>query len=389
MSTASSQAVAVPSWKEEVNRRLAEHKNRKESSAPAQTAPAQSHLASNSRAAQAAARVAARYANAPSFSEIYADEARAKLRVAESATRAALEAQAAVHAALDQLQTYEQEAEVHAPHLVSEVVEPQAQPDRAFAAPGDGWSWDEAGAPVETDAAEVVEPAQPIPANLLQFPRELVAARRMRPQVGASATDEVGQLSIFEVDPATVSFEPQPMEPAYAHAGVQEWTAPEWSSIEFDEHSEFEDYPVVNDLPLAQSIELAPMTTRLMSAIVDLSLITAAVSGIVFLVARYLSPVFSMKGAEIAGGVLLVAAAVAYEWFFLTKFGTTPGMRYAGIDLCTFDDRRPTREQLVARFRSMLFSLVPLGLGLAWALFDENSLSWHDRRSRTYQRRCC
>jgi hypothetical protein len=32
-------------------------------------------------------------------------------------------------------------------------------------------------------------------------------------------------------------------------------------------------------------------------------------------------------------------------------------------------------------------SVLPLGMGLAWALFDEWSLTWHDRLSGTYLRR--
>jgi hypothetical protein len=35
----------------------------------------------------------------------------------------------------------------------------------------------------------------------------------------------------------------------------------------------------------------------------------------------------------------------------------------------------------------MLLSAVPAGLGLAWAIFDRDHLSWHDRLTRTYQRK--
>jgi len=41
----------------------------------------------------------------------------------------------------------------------------------------------------------------------------------------------------------------------------------------------------------------------------------------------------------------------------------------------------------MGRLCALLFSLAPLGLGVAWALFDEDHLSWHDRISKTYQRR--
>ena len=77
---------------------------------------------------------------------------------------------------------------------------------------------------------------------------------------------------------------------------------------------------------------------------------------------------------------------VLYEYLFF-KFGEgTPGMRYAKIALCTFDDENPTRLAMRRRIAFLLLSAAPLGLGLAWALFDEDRLAWHDRLTRMYQR---
>src|ERR1700744_2963805 len=61
-----------------------------------------------SRAAQAAARVAARYANAPSYNEMLAGEARAAMAAAEAASRAARAAQAAAQSVLDSLEAASQ-----------------------------------------------------------------------------------------------------------------------------------------------------------------------------------------------------------------------------------------------------------------------------------------
>jgi hypothetical protein len=36
---------------------------------------------------------------------------------------------------------------------------------------------------------------------------------------------------------------------------------------------------------------------------------------------------------------------------------------------------------------AMLLSVVPMGLGIMWAIFDEDRLSWHDRLSQTYLRK--
>ena len=38
------------------------------------------------------------------------------------------------------------------------------------------------------------------------------------------------------------------------------------------------------------------------------------------------------------------------------------------------------------RVGALLLSALPLGMGLLWAVFDEDHLGWHDRISGTYQR---
>jgi len=34
-----------------------------------------------------------------------------------------------------------------------------------------------------------------------------------------------------------------------------------------------------------------------------------------------------------------------------------------------------------------LLSLIPMGLGVVWAIFDENRFCWHDHLSGTYLRK--
>jgi hypothetical protein len=77
--------------------------------------------------------------------------------------------------------------------------------EQPAASPGELWG-------SEAEAIEPVEPDLPIHANLIEFPRELVATRKIRPRLaeGASAdADAERQLSIFEVDPGTISTEPE------------------------------------------------------------------------------------------------------------------------------------------------------------------------------------
>ena len=96
----------------------------------------------------------------------------------------------------------------------------------------------------------------------------------------------------------------------------------------------------------------------------------------------------AIKMAELGAMAALLTIGVLYHVLFLTLASATPGMMYARISLCTFDDECPSRAQLRGRLGAMLLSLLPVGLGVVWAVFDEDHLCWHDRLSRTYLRKC-
>src|SRR6266702_2864834 len=121
----STQPNTLPSWKQEVNQRLAAHKNRK-GSAPATDSRDAVQSGDSSRAAETAARVAARFAKAPSYSELQAEETRVAVRAAEIATKVALEAQAAAETAVAEMHA----AAVEQPSRGPAVVETFAAPVR-------------------------------------------------------------------------------------------------------------------------------------------------------------------------------------------------------------------------------------------------------------------
>ena len=432
MSTLVSQPAPSASWKQEVNRRLEAHKKRKDIFNVEEAPPAEEPSPASSRAAQAAARVAARYAKAPSYSEMQAAEARAALRAAEAATRAALEAQAAAQTALANLESAAEElaarqetaaerktakssarkarqteAILETPETAAvQPLEIRWDPDMpvrpagppAVSAPHerqaageaqDNW-WGE-GARAESSVAEraieTVEPAQPIHANLIEFPRELVATRRVRPRLGGSRHDEMGdlfgQLSIFEVDPSTVSTEPAALT-ATAESPAPSWSGPEWQGIELD------DLPQETEAQsqMSTELQLAPFGLRLMATMVDTALIVGVVCIIAVAAANLLHSSPTMKAAELGAVAVLLVTGVLYNALFLTLAGATPGMMFARISPCTFDDECPSRAQLRGRLGAMLLSLLPVGLGLVWAVFDDDHLCWHDRLSRTYLRQC-
>jgi uncharacterized RDD family membrane protein YckC len=413
MPTTATAATHFPGWKQEVNRRVAEHLNGKTRSANQSRTIQANRTVQGSRAAQAAARVAERYAQAPSYGEMLAEEARAAVRAAEAASIAAHKAQAAVQYMLDGL-----EAAATAEAPMSEAMaapgpelneslavdegplySPAVEPGRASRFAGytreGAESW-----PMPATPESVVEElkggaedfreagvAEPIYPNLIQFPRPMVATRRMRPTraEGPLATSAAhSQLSIFEVDPGSISTQPAP---AADESAEPMWMRADLSSIEIKpqrEENVFED-PV----PLAQPavcIELAPLSRRIMAFMVDASLIAATFLSVALLFASHARQLPGPRTIEVCSALALLAIAAAYQALFLSLVRATPGMWYAGIALCTLDGRHTSREQRSGRLTALLLSVLPLGLGLAWALFDDAHLTWHDRLSKTYLR---
>ncbi len=440
MSTSLSQANRTNSWKQEVNQRIAAHKSRKGAGGAEQKACVEIRHSASPRAVEAAARVAARYASAPSYSEMLADEARASLRAAEAVSKAALNAQAAaalVLAGIEAMVGSEPTSEPQvSPRTIAEIEDrdasemafpdlPQlvrgdckqpstagwfpdlpelpaepavalaAQAPRIFAAGAEDWWGSARQGSDEASSKEipVVEPSQPIRGNLIEFPRELVAARKARPRrvEGPYAVPETGtQLSIFEVEPEAISTQPEAAAEALEAAAPPAWTVPEWSGIELEPQPQGEAGGILETAAIepapSPAIEPASVSLRLMAAVVDAALVLAAVLAAAVLAANNVKALHSVHEAGICAALALLVTAAAYQALFFTLGRATPGMKYAQISLCTFDGQSPTRAQRRRRLAALLLSVLPVGLGFGWVLFDDDRLTWHDRLSGTYPR---
>jgi uncharacterized RDD family membrane protein YckC len=84
-----------------------------------------------------------------------------------------------------------------------------------------------------------------------------------------------------------------------------------------------------------------------------------------------------------AGGIFWLL----FQYMFLTYGRTTPGMRMAQLELCTFAGGPPSRLSRQCRALASALSGFSAGLGYAWAFIDEDRLGWHDRMTQTYVRR--
>ena len=146
------------------------------------------------------------------------------------------------------------------------------------------------------------------------------------------------------------------------------------------------------EVPIAKAespeiIKPAPMSRRLMAVAVDVGLIFAVFLVVAMMFTSSVRQLPGIRAVELSGALAVFVIGVAYEALCFTLSKATPGMLYAGIALCTFDGDSPTRTQRIRRTLALPLSVLPLGIGLMWALFDDDYLTWHDRLSRTYPRK--
>ena len=224
----------------------------------------------------------------------------------------------------------------------------------------------------------------PIPGNLLEFPRQLVAARKARPRYAEGPLHEdsdhahnEAQLRIFEVEPGQITSQP-PVESSAA----------DWSSIWLDALiHDAPDEALETPAPKARpKPEAASLDRRIMASVVDTCL--ASMGFVAFATAfAYTAPVLPSPAIALASSAgALAAILILYQALFFTFSESTPGMRYARIGLCTFEEENPTRVAMLARIPTTLLAAAPLGLGFLWACLDDDRLGWHDRLSGMYQR---
>ena len=274
------------------------------------------------------------------------------------------------------------------------------------------------------------EPAGPpvaLPANLIEFPRQLVASRKARPRYAEGPLREEGsdapgdgQLRIFEVDPAQISTQPVGAEtqaqqwtsiwldaPASAAAGERADPRADSDSDSDADAAELDEAPGLA-VPAVQAASIARRVAACAanSAIVALAATAFAATfaatadraiawpaGVPALAAlRQMAGSFAAQTGLQAGSIAMACAIsgafllLLYHALFAWFSAATPGMRVARIALCTFDDENPTQRAIRWRMVAALLSVCPLGLGFVWAALDEERLTWHDRISRMYLR---
>jgi uncharacterized RDD family membrane protein YckC len=426
---AETEATAPFALKEQVAERLAAHRARRSQRVSNPVTPITNPVPTNSRASRIAATVAERYAHSQSYRAFLAAQAEAAIHEAEAAAEvAALNAQVVADAQYKLLAELDQWALTPPAPALANPNAPVVKPEAREAQSSDLRKSAEFGLTVWLDEVDQVSHSFPqttnrfqsqsaldeaerlalddeiafrqsptfedlcapidIPANLIEFPRQLVAPRKARPRLAegplreeADQTAKAAQLRIFEVEATQISTAP-----------AVESTAPEWSSILLAAQpvSALVEAPEAPFQPVF-SPQTAPFSLRLMAAVVDGCIITAA---LLAFIAAFAVTVGKSNGSghitlQIAAiGIFgtLAVLALLYQFLFFSLSEATPGMRYARIALCTFNDDNPTRAAMRRRIFASILAACPLGVGFLWAWLDEDGLGWHDRISRMYQR---
>jgi uncharacterized RDD family membrane protein YckC len=84
----------------------------------------------------------------------------------------------------------------------------------------------------------------------------------------------------------------------------------------------------------------------------------------------------------LAGSVVLIALLYGLVWALARR--ETAGMRWTQLQLVTFDGMPLDGQNRMVRFVSAWLSYCSGGLGLLWALADEENLAFHDHISKTF-----
>jgi uncharacterized RDD family membrane protein YckC len=243
-------------------------------------------------------------------------------------------------------------------------------------------------------------PAEPPPriagpegARVIRFPRMLASLRELEENDPRSDSD-----ASAAIEPGSAMF-PRIMEmtdqPPEELTPPEELARPEVEPTRTPEQMEL--LPSFDDIQLEPAysrtqpdfeiaLQPAPLQERFIAGVVDIGLVAlgALLFGYSFLRMSEDTPHsrLSLLLALCVGGILWVV----FQYLFLVHGRGTPGMRFAQLELRTFEGKPVNTNMRRVRAAASALSALSVGLGYAWALVDEDQLGWHDKMTSTLLR---
>jgi uncharacterized RDD family membrane protein YckC len=122
-------------------------------------------------------------------------------------------------------------------------------------------------------------------------------------------------------------------------------------------------------------------------------LVASAIDGVIILFGfGLLIALFEVMGGRFGAGkalwvglsMALALVSMFYGLIWAIAGRETAGMRLTDLQLITFDGFQVDPRSRALRFASTWLSFCSGGLGLLWAVADEENLTWHDHISKTF-----
>lgn len=238
------------------------------------------------------------------------------------------------------------------------------------------------------------EPPRRRPSRLRPVPAVTQAPAESRPSsppdVHAAAADSVGSAEIGPSPAETPTPEPARAEPALRHAPAG---SPKQANIQDLIDSIMTRKPAQPDAaPRIMPPSSVPdrhgegkliLLSRTLSGLVDL-LIVVLCAGAFILAADFISGIEVLDDISLFHyAQLLLAVFLLYSIFLLGTANQTMGMMITDLKVVSGRGERPSIGQILVRTVAFLISILTLGSGLIWGVFDRKSLCLHDRISRT------
>jgi uncharacterized RDD family membrane protein YckC len=224
------------------------------------------------------------------------------------------------------------------------------------------------GAPVLVDASgQRALFANPNPSRLVAF--DDFASPTQRESIRARAAEAA---------------RPEPLKQAKVevrHARPRRKVSADQQTLDFFGSEEVVSLPqshIICDAPVA------PNSLRIQAAVID-GLIMLAGMAVIFAGLAYVGGLAMLDKHSIP---YLIVAFMTVPLFYKTMWvyvnQDSYGTMAAGLRIVDFDGNPPTQMRRYQRLVGSFVSVLAGGVGLLWALVDEDALTWHDHISSTF-----
>jgi uncharacterized RDD family membrane protein YckC len=239
--------------------------------------------------------------------------------------------------------------------------------------------------PVKTATAPAIHRVTEAPAASPALPAEEPPVRRRAPiQPSLFSSKDLPQIIPFESIAPPRAERKRPAAPPTTRSLTRPAEATRQQSFDLVAASQSRvarsspEAVIYCDAPVASPVHRAlawAIDLSIVIMAVGLLLLTYHLAGGTFPQSKYTWPIFSAMAALVC---------FLYEAMWAAAGADTPGMRWTHLRVLDFDGREPDLRSRLYRLGGSVLSLLAAGIGLLWALTDEEGLTWHDHMSNTF-----